>query len=215
MLAEGLITGLIDGLMSVFDAGVDVRIQVQLGFVVLSRSALYAALRLALFRIFRQRSEASIHSKAQENSNFIETVRAVQSLEAAQPRERAESQWLNRYAEYVNANVRLGGRGCFKAINDTIYGLENVITIYLAAALALDNLITVGYDIAFVSYKLQFAERTALLIESWWTCAFSDCTWSVSPICAHPPRSGGRPGSVVCPTDPRLDRTAQRVLPLF
>jgi ATP-binding cassette, subfamily B, bacterial CvaB/MchF/RaxB len=43
--------------------------------------------------------------------------------------------------------------------------LENVITIYLAARLALDNLITVGMIFAFVSYKLQFAERTALLIE--------------------------------------------------
>src|SRR6202011_4202852 len=53
----------------------------------------------------------------------------------------------------------------FRSINDTIFGLENVITIYLAARLALDNLITVGMIFAFVSYKLQFAERTALLIE--------------------------------------------------
>jgi ATP-binding cassette subfamily B protein RaxB len=166
MLAEGLITGLIDGLMSVLMLALMFAYSVQLGFVVLFAFALYAALRLALFRIFRQRSEAAIHSKAQENSNFIETVRAVQSLKLLNRENERESQWLNRYAEYVNANVRLGrARVSFKAINDTIYGLENVITIYLAARLALDNIITVGMIFAFVSYKLQFAERTALLIE--------------------------------------------------
>jgi ATP-binding cassette, subfamily B, bacterial CvaB/MchF/RaxB len=166
MLAEGLITGLIDGLMSVLMLALMFVYSVQLGFVVLFAFALYAALRLALFRMFRQRSEAAIHSKAQENSNFIETVRAVQSLKLLNRENERESQWLNRYAEYVNANVRLGrARISFKAINNTIYGLENVITIYLAARLALDNLISVGMIFAFVSYKLQFAERTALLIE--------------------------------------------------
>jgi ATP-binding cassette subfamily B protein RaxB len=166
MLAEGLITGLIDGLMSVLMLALMFAYSVQLGFVVLFAFALYAALRLALFRMFRQRSEAAIHSKAQENSTFIETVRAVQSLKLLNRENERESQWLNRYGAYVNANVRLGrARISFKAINDTIFGMENVITIYLAARLALDNLISVGMIFAFISYKLQFAERTALLIE--------------------------------------------------
>ncbi|MGY3412367.1 ATP-binding cassette subfamily B protein RaxB [Bradyrhizobium sp. GM5.1] len=166
VLAEGLITGLIDGLMSVLMLVLMFTYSVQLGLVVLLAFALYAALRLALFSTFRQRSEAAIHSKADENSTFIETVRAVQSLKLLNRENERESQWLNRYAAYITANVRLGrARISFKAINDTIFGLENVITIYLAARLALDNLITVGMIFAFVSYKLQFAERTALLIE--------------------------------------------------
>ncbi|MCK1718293.1 peptidase domain-containing ABC transporter [Bradyrhizobium sp. 141] len=166
VLAEGLITGLIDGLMSVLMLVLMFTYSIQLGLVVLLAFALYAGLRLALFGMFRQRSEAAIHSKADENSTFIETVRAVQSLKLLNRENEREGQWLNRYAAYINANVRLGrARISFKAMNDTIFGLENVITIYLAARLALDNLITVGMIFAFVSYKLQFAERTALLIE--------------------------------------------------
>jgi ATP-binding cassette subfamily B protein RaxB len=66
----------------------------------------------------------------------------------------------------VNANVRLGrARISFKTINDTIFGLENVITIYLAARLALDNMITIGMIFAFISYKQLFVERTGLLVE--------------------------------------------------
>jgi ATP-binding cassette subfamily B protein RaxB len=166
MLAEGLITGLIDGLMSVLMLALMFTYSVQLGFIVLFAFTLYAALRLALFKMFRQLNEATIHSKADENSTFIETVRAVQSLKLLNRENERESQWLNRYASYVNATVRLGrAKISFKAMNDAIFGLENVITIYLAARLALDSLMTVGMIFAFVSYKLQFAERTALLIE--------------------------------------------------
>jgi ATP-binding cassette, subfamily B, bacterial CvaB/MchF/RaxB len=166
MLAEGLITGLIDGIMALLMLILMFAYSVQLGFVVLFALVLYAALRLALFRTFRQRSETAIQTKASEDSTFIETVRAVQSLKLLNRENERESQWLNRYAAYVNANVRLGRtRISFKAMNDTIFGLENAITIYLAAHLALDNAISVGMIFAFVSYKLQFADRTALLIE--------------------------------------------------
>jgi ATP-binding cassette, subfamily B, bacterial CvaB/MchF/RaxB len=216
MLAEGLITGLIDGLMSVLMLALMFTYSVQLGSVVLFAFALYAALRLALFRMFRQRSEAAIHSKAHENSTFIETLRAVQSLKLLNRENERESQWLNRYAAYVNANVRLGrARISFKAMNDTIFGLENIITIYLAARLALDNLITVGMIFAFVSYKLQFAERTALLIEKLVDLRISrTAPGAPRRHCAHPTRAGARPEPVVYATGPRRSRTAQRVLPL-
>jgi ATP-binding cassette subfamily B protein RaxB len=166
MLAEGLITAVIDGLMAILTLVMMFIYSVQLGFVVLFALVLYAALRLALFRLLRQRSEAVIQSKAQENSTFIETVRAVQSLKLLNRESEREGQWLNRYADFVNANVRLGrAKISFKTINDTIFGLESVITIYLAARLALDNLITVGMIFAFMSYKQQFVERTVLLVE--------------------------------------------------
>jgi ATP-binding cassette, subfamily B, bacterial CvaB/MchF/RaxB len=166
MLAEGLITAMIDGLMAILTLVMMFIYSVQLGFVVLFALVMYAALRLALFHMLRQRSEAVIQNKAQENSTFIETVRAVQSLKLLNRENEREGQWLNRYADFVNANVRLGrAKISFKTINDTIFGLENVITIYLAAQLALDNLITVGMIFAFMSYKQQFVERTVLLVE--------------------------------------------------
>jgi ATP-binding cassette, subfamily B, bacterial CvaB/MchF/RaxB len=166
MLAEGLIIGLIDGLMAILTLVMMFIYSVRLGFVVLFAFLLYAALRLALFRMFRQRSEEVIQSKAQENSTFIETMRAVQSLKLFNRENEREGQWLNRYADFVNANVRLGrARISFKAINDIIFGLENVITIYLAAHLALDSALTVGMIFAFLSYKQQFVERTVLLVE--------------------------------------------------
>src|SRR5262249_35004114 len=48
---------------------------------------------------------------------------------------------------------------------DTIFGFENIIIIYLAARLALDNALTVGMIFAFMSYKAQFVERAVMLVE--------------------------------------------------
>jgi ATP-binding cassette subfamily B protein RaxB len=182
MLAEGLITGLIDGLMSVLMLALMFAYSVQLGFVVLFAFALYAALRLALFRMFRQRSEAAIHSKAQENSTFIETVRAVQSLKLLNRENERESQWLNRY-----------GRRSPRT-RQPHHGWHDIRVRQLQAAVRRTDS-TVNREAGGPAHS-----RTAL--------------GAPRRYCAHPTRAGARPGPVVYATDPRRDRTAQRVLPL-
>ncbi len=83
------------------------------------RSSPTPALRLGLYRMFRRRSEAAIETKALENSMFVETVRAVQSLKLFNREIEREGQWLNRYADTVNANIRLGrARIAFTSLND-------------------------------------------------------------------------------------------------
>jgi ATP-binding cassette, subfamily B, bacterial CvaB/MchF/RaxB len=122
--------------------------------------------RFGLYRLLRERSLAVIEAKAHENSTFIETMRAVQSLKIFNRESDRETQWLNRYADVVSANVRLGrAKIAFTTINDVLFGLENIITIYLAARLALSGNLTIGMIFAFMSYKQQFIEKSVQLIE--------------------------------------------------
>ena len=53
----------------------------------------------------------------------------------------------------------------FRAANDVIFALENVITIYLGARLALAGDMTIGMLFAFMSYKQQFLDKVARLVE--------------------------------------------------
>ena len=166
LLSEGLIAAVIDGVMALLTLAMVFVYSTTLALVVLAAFALYVVLRLALFRAFWLRSQAVIQTKAKEDSTFIETVRAVQSLKLFNREDERETQWLNRYADFVNANVRIGRtRVAFKTINDAIFGAENIITIYLAAQLALGNHLTVGMIFAFMSYKRQFTEKAVLLVE--------------------------------------------------
>jgi ATP-binding cassette subfamily B protein RaxB len=166
MIAEGMILGLIDGLMAVLTLVMVFVYSIPLGMIACFAFLLYAVLRISLFRVLWRRNDEVIQSKAQENSTFIESLRAVQSLKLLNAENEREGQWLNRYAGFVNANVRLGrAQIAFKTVNDAIFGFETIVSIYVAARLALDNVLTVGMIIAFMSYKQQFIERAVMLVE--------------------------------------------------
>jgi ATP-binding cassette, subfamily B, bacterial CvaB/MchF/RaxB len=165
-LAEGMIAAAIDGMMAILTLAMIFLYSTQLALVVLAAFFLYAAVRLGLYRVLRERSLAVIEAKAQENSNFIETMRAVQSLKIFNRESDRETQWLNRYSDVVSANVRLGrAKITFTGLNDALFGLENIITIYLAAKLALSNSLTIGMIFAFISYKQHFTEKAVQLVE--------------------------------------------------
>ena len=165
-LAEGVITAVIDGVMALATIAMIFVYSAKLALVVLTAFVLYGAVRIGLYRILRQRNLAVIEAKAQENSTFIETLRAIQSLKLFNRENDRETQWLNRYAEVVSANVRLGRiKVAFTTINDAIFGFENIITIYLAARMALADAFTIGMIFAFMSYKEQFIEKAVQLVE--------------------------------------------------
>jgi ATP-binding cassette subfamily B protein RaxB len=166
LIAEGLIAAVIDGVMAMITLVMIFTYSAQLAFVVLSAFALYALIRLALFRVIRQRTDATIQAQAQESSTFIESVRAIQSVKLFNRESERESLWLNRYSDVVTANVRLGrAKIAFGAANDLIFGLEAIITVYLAAKLALANALTVGMIFAFMSYRQHFTDKAVQLVE--------------------------------------------------
>src|SRR4051812_32583463 len=166
VLAEGLITAAIDGLMGIVTLTVIFLYSPVLGGVVGVALLLYLALRLALYRQFRERSEAVIRSKAQENSTLIETLRAIQSLKLFNRESERESQWLNRYAGVINASVRIGrAKILFTTLNEAIFGLENIVTIYLAVSMALAGQLTIGMIFAITAYKQAFMNKAVSLIE--------------------------------------------------
>jgi len=166
LMAEGMIAAAVDGVMALATLTMICLYSLQLAGVVFVALIAYACLRLGLYRMFRQRNEAAIETKALENSMFVETVRAVQSLKLFNREIEREGQWLNRYADTVSANIRLGrARIAFTTLNESIFGLEHIVTIYLATKLALSNELTVGMIFAFMSYKQQFTEKAVLLVE--------------------------------------------------
>ena len=166
LLTEGLVSVLVDGLMALGTLALMFVYSGRLALVVLTAITLYVTLRLTLFRPLRGRTDDQIHAQARQDSTFIETVRAIQSIKLFGREAERESFWQNRYAGFVNAGIRLGRLQVgFKAANDFIYSIENVVTIYLGARLALDGTITVGMLFAFMAYKQQFLDKVARLVE--------------------------------------------------
>ncbi|HUB13751.1 MAG TPA: peptidase domain-containing ABC transporter [Acetobacteraceae bacterium] len=166
LLAEGLISALVDGAMAALTAAMVFLYSTKLGLVVLVALLVYAMLRLAFYRIFRQRSLDLVHARARENSTFIETVRAIQSIKIFNRESGRKALWSNRYAGMVATNVGVERlKGGFKAMNDVVFGVENLAVIYLGALSVLDGRMTIGMLFAFVAYKQQFVAKAVNLIE--------------------------------------------------
>jgi len=166
LISEGLILAMIDGSMAAITLAVLFAYSAKLALIVVVAFLGYSAIRLGLFRLLRDRNELAIQMKANETSCFVESLRAMQSVKLFNHENEREGQWLNRFSDAVNADVRLERANIgFVAANNLLFGAENIIVIYLAARLALDNVFTVGMVFAFIAYKQQFISKANLLVE--------------------------------------------------
>jgi ATP-binding cassette subfamily B protein RaxB len=166
LLAEGLMSALVDGAMAVLTAGMVFLYSTRLGVVVLVALLVYAVLRLTFYRMFRQCSLDLVHARARENTTFIETARAIQSIKIFNRESGRKALWSNRYAEVMATNAGVERlKGGFKAINDVVFGVENLAVVYFGALAVLDGRMTIGMLFAFVAYKQQFVDKAVRLIE--------------------------------------------------
>jgi ATP-binding cassette subfamily B protein RaxB len=166
LLAEGLVTALIDGAMAVLTAAMMFLYRPALAMVVVAALALYIALRIGFYHLMRRRTLELIEAKSRESTTFIETMRAVQSIKIFTRESERSAVWMNRYAEVVQAEASTSLlKQTFRVANEAIFGLENVLIIYLGAQAALAGDMTVGMLFAFISYKHQFVDKAARLVE--------------------------------------------------
>jgi ATP-binding cassette subfamily B protein RaxB len=166
LLAEGLVTALIDGAMAVLTAAMMFLYRPTLALIALAALGLYIALRVAFYHLMRRRTLEVIEAKSRESTTFIETMRAVQSIKIFTRETERSAVWMNRYAKVVRAEASTGFlKQAFHVANEVIFGLENVLIIYLGAQAALAGEMTVGMLFAFISYKHQFVEKAAQLVE--------------------------------------------------
>ena len=166
LLTTGVIEAIIDGLMAVITLAMIFFYSPMLSAVVLVAVIAYAIIRILMYRPFRNISEQEIMARAEENSNFMETVRGIQTIKLFGSEVKREGQWQNRYANAINHNIRLGNFNIgYDAINRALFGIENIIVVYLAAHLVIAGGFSTGMLFAFMSYKRQFMDKTANLIE--------------------------------------------------
>jgi ATP-binding cassette subfamily B protein RaxB len=166
LLTEGVIEALIDGLMALATLVMIFIYSPLLSLIVVTAIGFYAAFRVVMYRPLRQMSEEVIVSRANEQSNFMETVRGIQTIKLFGREVQRQSVWHNKYADSLNAGIRVGHLNIsYEAVNHIVFGLENVLVIYSAAVLVIGNELSVGMLFAFMAYKRQFIEKAINLIE--------------------------------------------------
>lgn len=166
-LTTQLVETLLDGLLVIVTLGIMGMYSAGLAMVSLIAVALYVLLRLVLFRALRDATAEQVLHAARQNTHFIESARGVQSLRLFHRQEVRRIGWMNILAEQFNADLRVArlSVSCQTA-STLLFGAERVVVVWLAALAVMDNRFSAGMLFAFLSYKDQFSQRMAALIDT-------------------------------------------------
>src|SRR5690606_11463502 len=103
---------------------------------------------------------------AKQESHFFETARGIRSIKLFGRRHERREAWLALLVDQLNAGLKAQRLTILHRLaNGLTFGLENVLVVWLGARLVLDNELTVGMLMAFMSYKEQLSTRVGALID--------------------------------------------------
>lgn len=168
VVTSGIISGLIDGLMTLLMLIVLFLYSPKLASIVCLTVVFYALLRWLFFQTMKRQNMEVIQSQALESSHFMQSIRAIKTIKLNNTSMQRSSQWLNLLTNAMNKQIKLSRWQInFSVLNKILFGLENILIIYLAAKLVTINLFSIGMLYAFISYKAKFIDATGSLINNW------------------------------------------------
>ncbi len=170
-LTGSFLEALIDGVMALATLAMMLVYSARLAAVAMAAAALYTLLRLALYAPVRLATEEQIVRGARQHSHLLESVRGMQSLKLFGREGQRGAAWQNLVVDEFNAGIRAKRLALlYQTGQGALFGIENAVTLWLGALLVLDvaqgSAFSVGMLYAFVSYKSQFMQRTAALVEN-------------------------------------------------
>jgi len=166
LFTQGLIASIVDGIMAIATLVMMFVYSPKLAFIVLVAVFIYIMVKIITFRLNEQYKQESIVLSAKENTNFMETVRAVQTIKLFSKESQRESMWLNHYAASLNAGIKLGKLEIIiAAINQTVFPIAGVLIIWVGAQEIMASVFSIGMLYAFFSYQTQFTGKISALID--------------------------------------------------
>jgi ATP-binding cassette subfamily B protein RaxB len=166
LVSHGMIAAFIDGLMALLTLALMFVYSGLLAGVALAALGIYVVLRLAFLQALRLRNLDVITTAANENSNFIESIRGIAAIKAFGQEGNRQRIWQKTKADAINAQIKLGRlSAAFDATGQFVIALERVVFVYIAIQLAFESLLTVGMIFAFQAYKQQFLDAGMRLTE--------------------------------------------------
>jgi ATP-binding cassette subfamily B protein RaxB len=160
------VEGIIDGVLMLGTLVMMCLYSLPLALVACGAVALYVVLRVLIFRPLKEATSEQIIHAAKQQTHFLESVRGVQSVRLFGRNDERRAGWLNALADQFNSELRVARLGLsYQTANTFLFGAERVIVIWLAALAVMDAKFSVGMLFAFISYKDQFSQRMASLVD--------------------------------------------------
>ncbi|UMZ09502.1 peptidase domain-containing ABC transporter [Pseudomonas sp. MPFS] len=188
-LTAAFLSAILDGLVSVITLAMMLLYSPTLAAIAIVTMVLYTLGRCLWYRPLRNASEEQIIHAARQQSHFLETVRGIRPLKLFQRQEERRSAWLGLLVEQINAGLRTQKlRLLYQQLNGVLFGIENLLVIWLGASMVMNGQFSVGLLIAFIAYKTQFDARVGNLIDKFFELRMLQLQGErLADIVLHPP----------------------------
>ena len=165
-LTTTFLTVILDGMMTVFTLVMMFFYSPALAWIAIGAMIIYGVLRWIWYAPLKRATEEQIIHSAKQSTHFMETMRGIRAIKRFNKEDMRKDTWLTLFVNTINAGLYTQKLGLmFGFINGIVFGLENLIIIYLGANLVIDSTFTVGILMAFIAYKNQFGGRVSSLID--------------------------------------------------
>ena len=165
-LSTSTVTIIVDGFLALMTLAMMFWYSATLSLVVLVSAILYGLFRNIQFYPLKTRNLESINAHATLDSQFIETIRSIQSIKVAGKEIARENTWRNKFLEAIGFSARVGKLTVgYEAMNALLVGFEMVLVIFLGANFVLSGSLTIGMLYAFMAYRANFSKSIVSLID--------------------------------------------------
>ena len=156
-LTTGVVTAMLDGVMAVATLAVMSLYSFKLTLVVVVIMVIYLTIRLGLLPFIKRHTTERIALAASEQSHFMESVRAILPIRVYGQEIQRHSLWQNKLVATLNKDITLGKFNIGSALaNQLLFGIENLVVVYIGANLVMQGSLSIGMLLAFVAYKSRF-----------------------------------------------------------
>jgi ATP-binding cassette subfamily B protein RaxB len=165
-VARGALAGILDGLLGTLILVFLFVYSRTLAAIVSGSIVIFVVLKFATFNAMKRYAADVIVTDAREQTRFLETLRAAQTIKSAAGEGLRETLYRNAMSASLNAQIRAGNINiAFTATQQLLVGATEVLVIYLGARAVMSAELTVGMLTAFLAYKSQFVARFTSLVE--------------------------------------------------
>lgn len=165
-MTEGAVGTVLDGTLALFTLAVMFFYSPALALVALTAFGFYGVVRIVSFAAQRDAQEEAILASGREQSTMIESLRGIVTLRLFNRESQRHALWQTRLTDAVNAGVGLARISAWQqAANTLIFGVETIVSVWLAIRFVIDGGFSVGMVFAYIAYKTQFLQKAASLID--------------------------------------------------
>lgn len=166
VVANGLVTSLIDGIFAVSIVVILFISSWKLAFIALIATTLHVVLKWVSVPTSIRFASAELTAQISEQGKRIETLTAIQTIKALAAESERERDWSSQYSQVIRAEQKNGlFQLWLRSSQDLLEAVTYAALVYVAVTSVIASDMTIGGAFAFIAYRQQFHERASALFD--------------------------------------------------